>query len=367
MLKLQLNKITSRAALVRAGLALALLLALPALATETFNQTAAGTYAWTTPSYWTGGVPAGGTSDSVQFFTDHTTALGQPTFTINSDPATFTLNTLTLEGLGATATAATAVNIGTAANTWTFDGTSPTINLNGLNGTKGLTHTINPKLALNADLTITGNGTATFNLSGVISGSGRAITKSGTSTVVLNAANTYSGNTTVSAGILNLANINAIQNSPSVSIASSGATLWIGASGTFVTPASISIVGTGSSTYVGPLHFRSGGTLNAALTLGGTTTISSFGNTVTPTLGGAIGGTGPLTILAQGGGATAYNLWTLNAASTYSGNTVILNDNGLLDVTVKLGIVNALPTTTSLNLQTVSSTTTNAFATLDLN
>ena len=350
-----------------AGLALALLLALPAMATEIFNQTAAGTYVWGTTGYWTGGVPAGGTSDSVQFFTDHTTALANGTITISSDPATFTLNTLTLEGLGNTATAATTVSIGTAANTWTFDGTTPTINLNGLNGTKGLTHTVNPKLALNADLTINGNGTATFNLSGVISGTSRAITKSGTSTVVLKGANTYSGNTTVSAGVLNLGNVNAIQNSASVSIASSTATLQFGAAGTFATPASISIVGTGSSATVGVLHFTSTPTLNAALTLGGTTTISSFGISAAPTLGGAIGGTGPLTILARGGGATQYALWTLNNASSYSGNTVIYNNDGIFDVTVKLGVADALPTSTSLNLKAAVNLAVNSYSTLDLN
>ena len=350
MLKLQLNKITSRAALVRAGLALALLLNL------TTPSVFATSYYWDADGATSGATGGTGTWDASSSLWRN----GSSTGTLSAWPNTNPNNVDTAQLAG-------------TAGTLTLNSSSVNINVNNITfGTTGYY------------LAAPSSGTATLNLEGatptfdtgaspnsetvsaIISGSA-GLTKAGTGTLILSAANTYSGNTTVSAGILNLANINAIQNSPSVSIASSGATLWIGASGTFVTPASISIVGTGSSTYVGPLHFRSGGTLNAALTLGGTTTISSFGNTVTPTLGGAIGGTGPLTILAQGGGATAFNLWTLNAASTYSGNTVILNDNGLLDVTVKLGIVNALPTTTSLNLQTVSSTTTNAFATLDLN
>jgi autotransporter-associated beta strand protein len=74
-----------------------------------------------------------------------------------------------------------------------------------------------------------------------------------------------------------------------------------------------------------------------------------------------------LTINSRGGAYTHTTTWTLNAAGTYTGNTIILNNNGLLDATVKLGLANALPTTTSLNLQTVTSMGTNAFATLDLN
>ena len=350
MFKLQLNKIKSRAALVRAGLALALLLNL------TTPSVFATSYYWDADGATSGATGGTGTWDASSSLWRN----GSSTGTLSAWPNTNPNNVDTAQLAG-------------TAGTLTLNSSSVNINVNNITfGTTG--YTIAAPSSGTATLNLEG-ATPTFDtgaspnsetVSAIISGSA-GLTKAGTGTLILSAANTYSGNTTVSAGILNLGNINAIQNSPSVSIASSGATLWIGAIGTFVTPASISIVGTGSSTYVGPLHFRSGGTLTNALTLGGTTTISSFGNTVTPTLGGAIGGTGPLTILAQGGGATAFNLWTLNAASTYSGNTVILNDNGLLDVTVKLGIVNALPTTTSLNLQTVSSTTTNAFATLDLN
>lgn len=108
--------------------------------------------------------------------------------------------------------------------------------------------------------------------------------------------------------------------------------------------------------------------MNAPITLGGATTISSYGVIMNQTLGGAIGGTGGLTIDSQGGGFNHYATWTLNAASNYSGSTTIFNGNGLADVTVKLGITNALPTATSLNLTgIVGQPTIKQHSTLDLN
>jgi autotransporter-associated beta strand protein len=199
------------------------------------------------------------------------------------------------------------------------------------------------------------------------------LTKIGANTLTLSGANTYTGPTTINAsgGSLILNNLNAIANSSSVSVAS-GTSLRFPIEGTYATAGTISIVGTGLSTLSNPgaLWFGQGGsyasTLNAPITLGGATTFSSFGNVMTQTLGGAITGTGPLTISSTGGGATDTGVWTLNAASSYSGNTIIKNGSGLKDITVKLGIANALPITTSLDLTGVANTS-GSFATLDLN
>jgi autotransporter-associated beta strand protein len=86
-------------------------------------------------------------------------------------------------------------------------------------------------------------------------------------------------------------------------------------------------------------------------------------------LGGAIGGTGPLTMAPRGGNATLHTaVWTLGAASDYSGNTIMKNNDGLLDATFKLGVANALPATTSLNLLgTIANGAAADFITLDLN
>jgi fibronectin-binding autotransporter adhesin len=93
---------------------------------------------------------------------------------------------------------------GTNAATWTLGGTSPTVNLNGLNGTQGLNYTVAFNLTLAANTTFTGNGTASFNFSSPIgeSGGARVLTKSGDSTLTLSVANTYTGATNVILRIL---------------------------------------------------------------------------------------------------------------------------------------------------------------------
>ncbi len=175
----------------------------------TWNNATAGTYSWTAgAANWSPSAPVGSTTATIQFFNNTTTALGQPTYTIASDdPGTLSLNILSLEGLGASATAATAVNLGTAGNTWTLGGTTPTVNLDGLVGTEGLSYNILPNLTLGANTTFTGSGTAGFTFSGNITGS-YALTKNGPSTLTLSGANTYSGGTPISAGTLTLSGAN---------------------------------------------------------------------------------------------------------------------------------------------------------------
>ena len=166
----------------------------------TFNNTAAGTDDWSNPGNWdANGVPVGSANASVTVFPDLVTALGGD-IVVTNDPANLTMNSLTLNGLANT-TANVTVAIGTVGNIWTFDGTTPTVNLSGLNDISGtnLTFNVLPNLVLNQDLTIAGNGSATFNLNGNISGSQNMI-KTGTSTVFLAGTNTYSGNTTVNGG-----------------------------------------------------------------------------------------------------------------------------------------------------------------------
>jgi fibronectin-binding autotransporter adhesin len=117
--------------------------------------------------------------------------------------------------VSAEGTAGTPGNLGTVPASFTFNN----INLNG-GGLLG-----NTTVALNANrgITLTGTGLLdaasgqTFTVNGVIASSGSGITvNSGagdTGTVVLTAANTFSGTTTVPAGTLQLENALALQNS----------------------------------------------------------------------------------------------------------------------------------------------------------
>ena len=177
-----------------------------AATTSTFTPTTAGTYAWTTGGNWSGGVPVSATDATVAFFPDVTTAL-TGAVTINTDPATLTLNTLTLNGL--TAATAAANSIGTAGNTWTFDGTTPTLNLNGKSGATSLSYTLKPNLTLNQNLTFAGIGlNGGLTISGVISGLNTGITNnSKPSTITLNGSvvNTFTGGVTLYGGMVGAA------------------------------------------------------------------------------------------------------------------------------------------------------------------
>ncbi|MGC3956865.1 MAG: autotransporter-associated beta strand repeat-containing protein [Verrucomicrobiota bacterium] len=125
-------------------------------------------------------------------------------------------------------------------------------------------------------------GGAAYNitLNGALSGSG-ALTKIGAGTLTLNAANTFSGVTTVNAGTLALGAGGTLPNSIQVAVGS-GAVFDVAASG-FTVGASKSL--TGSGTAQGNIAVASGGTINpGSNTVTGTLTISGA---VTQT-GGAV-------------------------------------------------------------------------------
>ncbi len=166
----------------------------------TFNNTASGTDDWSASVNWdANGVPIGSATASVTIFPDVATVLSGD-IAVTNDPANLTVNALTLNGL-ANSAANTTASFGTAGNVWTFDGTTPTLNLNGQNDPAGtnLIINLNPNFALNQDLSIVGDGTATFNINGGISGPHNLI-KSGASTLTLSGNNTYTGDTTVNGG-----------------------------------------------------------------------------------------------------------------------------------------------------------------------
>jgi len=242
---------------------------------------------------------------------------------------------------GITYSPPTATNFTISGGTLNLSGSTPTINVSATSG-NGLT--ISNILA----------GTAGFS-------------KSGVGTLTLSQSNAYSGATTVSAGTLNLNNANAIRNSASVTVAD-GATLQMANSLTYLNTNAVTITGNGVGNNTGALRFGNGSTVWAApIILAGNSTIYSIAGAANTTLNGAITGTGNLRLVSGGGATTHTAVWLLNAASSYSGSTVIRNNDGLGDITVKLGVNNALSTTTTLNLEGATAQATNTFTTLDLN
>jgi fibronectin-binding autotransporter adhesin len=156
--------------------------------------------------------------------------------------------------------------------------------------------------------TIVNDGSLTFNRTNTvaqgidfstaaITGTGN-LTQNGTGTLILNAANTYSGNTTINAGALRLAVANdRLPTGTAVTLANvSGAVLDLN----------------GFSQTIGSL--AGGGATGGNVTLGsGTLTV---GNATSTGFGGVISGTGGLTKLGAG-------TLSLNGANTYTGVTSV--------------------------------------------
>ena len=210
---------------------------------------------------------------------------------------------------------------------WTdVDNSRSTLDLNGFNQTVATIEKGQPNVS-GVNVSITGGGTLTVNQSaaskdfnGVISDGATATTliKTNVGNLILSGANTYSGNTTISAGTLALTNSGSIANSTNLIVAG-GATLNVsGVSGSFSLAASQRLSGNGTVT--GPI------TINGTVLPG-----SSIG---TLTLSGAVTNNG--TIMAEitngpsadkivfsgsfrnnGGTLTVTNLGTLVNGTTY--------------------------------------------------
>ena len=164
-------------------------------------------------------------------------------------------------------------------------------------------------------------------ISGTSAGNG--ITKSGSSNLTLSGANTYAGTTTLSAGTLQLGNVNALQNTSAIALAAA----------TTMQPTISSVAVAAAIT-----------TATGTVTIGAPTNnnLSQAWNEFI--LNGAIGGTGNVTFNSALN-ANGIQTVTLNAAGTYSGTTLLDTSGGTgSQIIVKLGVNNALPTTTVVTI-----------------
>jgi autotransporter-associated beta strand protein len=160
-------------------------------------------------------------------------------------------------------------NVGVSGTSYTITHSGGTLGakadfaINGNVALSGTTATIKAADLANTPHNITHNGTLT--------GAG-ALTKTGGGTLTLNAANTYSGITTINAGTLALGAAATLPNTPQIQVAS-GATFNVAAPGGYTVAASRTLAGSG--TVVGDITVASGGTVNpGSNTVTGTLTIT---------------------------------------------------------------------------------------------
>ena len=242
---------------------------------------------------------------------------GTYTVTHNLDNG-FLLNQLNFGGATATV----------AGYNLTLGGTAPAISQ-----TSTAAVTINNNLVLNADTAVSGSGSGSVTLAGVITGTG-ALTKNSSGILYLAGVgvNNFSGGLTVNTGTLFLSNTsNTLMGTGTVTI-NSGATLNLNGNG-----------GLANAFVFNDAHLINGNSFQAlfggGVTLGGTATTVDLGASGNMVFNCIVSGTGGLTSVNPGQGPI-----TLNGVNTYTGATT-LNSGA-----IRLGASASIDTTSSISL-----------------
>ena len=207
------------------------------------------------------------------------------------------------------------------------------------------------------------NSTNNYSFSGTggIGGS-TALNKFGSKVLTLGLANSYTGQTIVNSGALVLDNISAVPTGSALNIAN-GAVVQPDQAGTFaMVPTTINGSSTANGSFGGSLDFHSGGatttTWPGQINLdAGNATIGSYGVTYNVILSGQLTGGGGLTFRPEGGSSTSHTAtFTLsNPTNNFAGSTTMQVGTAEASATLKLGVNNGLPPTTTLNLNRVGS------------
>ena len=278
------------------------------------------------------------------------------TATLNLNGFNGTISSLTFGGVDGLSSSVNQVTTGSGTLTLGGDVTSVAT------GNPTGSDTISGKLNLgNATRTFTvgdsGGNFAEMDVQAAISGSGVGITKAGGGVLVLSGANTYTGATTVNAGLLRLANNSALGTSAGATTVNDGAS--IGLSSVTITDETMTFIGVGITDPFGAVagalrNYSGNNTITGSGNIGigsasvFTTRINAYINPTTLTISGtgvvqgaAAGAqtlelygqalsTGIISRTIQNGSATSLavtkaeaGLWVLTGNNTYTGGTTI--------------------------------------------
>jgi fibronectin-binding autotransporter adhesin len=296
------------------------------------------------------------------------TFMVDPTFTFTTTgviSGTGTLNktgtgTMVLSGAN-TYTGATNVSAGTLqisaseriANTSDLNISGGTFDLQTFSETLGVVTLSSGTISGSGADTLTGSSYIfqSGTVSAVLAGTG-TVTKNTAGTVTLSGSNTFTGSTTISAGILQVNTNNALGTTASGTTVASGAALKLNnvnystAEPLTLNGSGISnggaLTNSGTSTFAGPIDVATNATINAGggilnftggISKNGTTLTIAGGGTVNITTNGITGSSPNSDLIVDG------TTLVLSAANSYNGATTIQNSG-----TLKLGGNNVLPT-----------------------
>src|SRR3989441_984094 len=266
----------------------------PGLA-QTFTWTGTQNANWSVANNWAGGVaPAGTGAENLVF------PAGAANLLTNNTTNNGSFNSVTIKGTG-----------------YTLGNKAITLGAGGLADSSAAgSHTISLGITFAATRTVTvSNAATTLTISGVITGAG-GLTKSGAGTLVLSAANTYTGVTTINAGTISIPTDAALGTPPGA--ATPGRIVFAG--GTLRSTATFALAA------------------NRGISLSGAGTISTDPAT-TLTYGGIIAGPGGLTKAGTG-------TLLVSGLSTYTGATAISAGTLRLSATNAIGSTSAVTVTT---------------------
>ena len=336
-MKARINTMKSRSAsayLILAGSVAAMLAGQSAQAatftwSKLINATAASAN-WSTGTSWSG-VPASAADTTLVFAPTYGINTQTETNNLTNDVANpFLLNVLTLGVNASTAGNGAGIatfNINGSPLSFVLNGaTTPVFNLNAnrSNG-QGVVYNVQSDVVLDANTLFTGNGTATFTVSGATSGNG-SFTKSGSSALTLSGANSFMGGLVMNGGTLTLSNAG---NSYTGGTTISGGTLSIGTAAHLGNASSalvfdggtLQITGTAITSFVGTGNVGRTVSLTSGKTVG--LDINNASNTFIADQ-----------VLNQGAGGltkAGAGILQLSQTNTYTGSTAI--NAGTLSIT----------------------------------